>query len=350
MAQYKMLCSPKCQRESQGKVKTLLGGLKMHIPLKKTLDKIPGGMMVVPLFLGVLTNTFFPEFLEIGHFTTALFSKEASSTILACFMFLIGSQINFKLAPKAIKKGAILLSAKFIVGAAIGITVAMIFGPAGVLGLSPLALLAALLNANGGLYASLASSYGDETDVGAYALFSLKDGPFFTLVALGASGLASIPFQALIGVLIPILIGMILGNIDPDMRKFLGSSKLLLIPFFSFPLGAGMDLRTIIEAGGPGVLLGLIAAITGIGAYVLLKLFKENPIVGLATGSTAGNAVATPAVVAAADPTLASIAPAATAQVAAACVVSAIVCPIIVSYVYKRTERKKEKKSIASAA
>ncbi|MED3794263.1 2-keto-3-deoxygluconate permease [Niallia alba] len=322
----------------------------MHIPLKKTLDKIPGGMMVVPLFLGVLTNTFFPEFLEIGHFTTALFSKEASSTILACFMFLIGSQINFKLAPKAIKKGAILLSAKFIVGAAIGITVAMLFGPAGVLGLSPLALLAALLNANGGLYASLASSYGDETDVGAYALFSLKDGPFFTLVALGASGLASIPFQALIGVLIPILIGMILGNIDPDMRKFLGSSKLLLIPFFSFPLGAGMDLRTIIEAGGPGVLLGLIAAITGIGAYVLLKLFKENPIVGLATGSTAGNAVATPAVVAAADPTLASIAPAATAQVAAACVVSAIVCPIIVSYVYKRTERKKEKKSIASAA
>ncbi len=337
-------------RAASPKYKTCLGGLIMHIPIKKTLDKIPGGMMVVPLFLGVLTNTFFPQFLEIGHFTTALFSKEASSTILACFMFLIGSQINFKLAPKAIKKGAILLSGKFIVGAGIGITVAMIFGPAGILGLSPLAILAALLNANGGLYASLASSYGDETDVGAYALFSLKDGPFFTLVALGASGLASIPFHALVGVLIPIIIGMILGNIDPDMRKFLGSSKLLLIPFFSFPLGAGMNLKTIVEAGGPGLLLGLIAAFTGIGAYLLLKLFKENPIVGLATGSTAGNAVATPAVVAAADPTLSSIAPAATAQVAAACVVSAIVCPIIVSYVFKRAEKKKAKNSIARAA
>lgn len=128
------------------------------------------------------------------------------------------------------------------------------------------------------------------------------------------------------------------------MRKFLGSSKLLLIPFFSFPLGAGMNLDTIVKAGGPGILLGVIAAFTGIGAYILLKLFREEPIIGLATGSTAGNAVATPAAVAAADPTLAAIATIATAQVAAACVVSAIVCPFIVSYVFKMLRANKEKK------
>ncbi|WP_371362739.1 2-keto-3-deoxygluconate permease [Sporomusa rhizae] len=315
----------------------------MQIPIKKTIDKIPGGMMVVPLFLGVLVNTFFPQFLKIGGFTTALFDAKASSTILACFMFLIGSQIHFKLAPKALKKGALLIIGKFIVGAGIGIFVGKVFGPAGVLGLSPLAILAALTNCNGGLYASLASQYGDETDVGAYAILSLKDGPFFTLVALGASGLAQVPFMALVAVLIPIVIGMILGNIDSDMRAFLGSSKLLLIPFFSFPLGAGMNLETIIKAGGPGILLGVIAAFTGIGAYILLKLFKEEPIIGLGTGSTAGNAVATPIAVAEADPTLAAIATIATAQVAAACVVSAIVCPFIVSYAFKMLRKHKMK-------
>lgn len=297
--------------------------------------------MVVPLFLGVLVNTFFPQFLKIGGFTTALFDAKASSTILACFMFLIGSQINFKLAPKAIKKGALLITGKFIVGAGIGIFVGKVFGTAGVLGLSPLAILAALTNCNGGLYASLASQYGDETDVGAYALLSLKDGPFFTLVALGASGLAQVPFMALVAVMVPIVIGMILGNLDPDMRKFLGSSKMLLIPFFSFPLGAGMNLQTIITAGGPGILLGVVAAFTGIGAYVLLKLFKEEPIIGLATGSTAGNAVATPAAVAAADPSLAVIATVATAQVAAACVVSAIICPFVVTYAFKFLKNRK---------
>lgn len=322
----------------------------MQIPIKKTLDKIPGGMMVVPLFLGVLVNTFFPQFLNIGGFTTALFGPKASTTILACFMFLIGSQINFKLAPKALKKGALLITGKFIVGAGIGIFVGKVFGPAGVLGLSPLAILAALTNCNGGLYASLASQYGDETDVGAYALLSLKDGPFFTLVALGASGLAQVPIMSLVAVLIPIVIGMILGNIDSDMRAFLGSSKLLLIPFFSFPLGAGMNLETIVKAGGPGILLGVIAALTGIGAYALLKLFKEEPIIGLATGSTAGNAVATPAAVAAIDPTVAAIATIATAQVAAACVVSAIVCPFVVSYAFKVIRNNKTKKLNNEAA
>ena len=316
----------------------------MQIPIKKTIEKIHGGMMVVPLFLGVLTNTFFPQFLEVGGFTSALFGPKASQTILACFMFLIGSQINFKLAPKAIKKGAILITGKFLLGSAIGIFVGKVFGAAGVLGLSPLAILAALTNCNGGLYASLASQYGDETDVGAYALLSLKDGPFFTLVALGASGLAQIPIMSLVAVMIPIVIGMILGNIDSDMRAFLGSSKLLLIPFFSFPLGAGMNLETIVQAGGPGILLGFIAAFTGVGAYVLLKLFKEEPILGLATGSTAGNAVATPAAVAAADPTMAIVATAATAQVAAACVVSAIICPFVVSYAFKMMGNAKDKK------
>jgi 2-keto-3-deoxygluconate permease len=94
-----------------------------------------------------------------------------------------------------------------------------------VLVLTPLAVLSALTIGNGGFISSLASQYGDELMLERMLCLSLKDGPFFTLVALGASGLAHIPFMSLIATLLPIVIGMILGNLDPDMRKFLGSSN-----------------------------------------------------------------------------------------------------------------------------
>lgn len=41
----------------------------------KSVKKVPGGLMVIPLLLGASINTFFPTALSIGGFTTALFKK-----------------------------------------------------------------------------------------------------------------------------------------------------------------------------------------------------------------------------------------------------------------------------------
>lgn len=317
--------------------------------IKKTIDKIPGGLMVVPLLLGAIINTFFPEALNIGGFTTAMF-KSGSSAILGVFLFCMGSQMSFKVAPKSLKKGIILTVVKFAIGAIIGLTVGKIFGPAGVLGLTPLAIIAAMTNSNGGLFVALAGEYGDETDVGAVSVLSLNDGPFFTMIALGASGLASIPFSAFLAVVVPIGLGMLLGNLDEDMRKFLANGEKLLIPFFAFPLGAGMNLFNVFKAGGSGILLGVATAvITGFGGYYALKLSGEKrALAGLAEGSTAGNAVGTPAAIALADKAMIPYVAAATAQVAAACIVTAFLCPIIVVAMDKHL-KKKEAAKLANA-
>lgn len=313
--------------------------------IKKTIEKVPGGLMVIPLLLGAIINTFFPSVLNIGGFTTAMF-KSGALSILGVFLFCMGSQMSFKVAPKSLKKGIILTVVKYAIGAAIGLVVGKIFGPAGVLGLTPLAIIAAMTNSNGGLYVALAGEYGDETDVGAVSVLSLNDGPFFTMIALGASGLASIPFSAFLAVVIPIGLGMILGNLDEDMRKFLGVGEKLLIPFFAFPLGAGMNLFNVFKAGGAGILLGVLTAVlTGFGGYYSLKLSGEKKaLAGLAEGSTAGNAVGTPAAIAAVDKSMAPFMAAATAQVAAACIVTAFLCPIIVVMMDKHLKKKEAAK------
>jgi 2-keto-3-deoxygluconate permease len=97
------------------------------------------------------------------------------------------------------------------------------------------------------------------------------------MVALGVSGQASIPILAFVAVIVPISMGMILGNLDPKMRAFLSGGEKLLIPFFAFPLGAAMNLTDVFNAGISGVVLGLMTAIiTGFAGYYTLKIFGER--------------------------------------------------------------------------
>lgn len=307
----------------------------------KTVRKIPGGLMIVPLLLGALINTVFPQALQIGGFTSNLF-KTGAMPILAVFLFANGAQINAKQAGEPVLKGAALTFSKFIIGAGLGILVNKLFGQAGILALSPLVIIAAVTNSNGGLYAALAGEYGDSTDVGAVSILSLNDGPFFTMLALGATGIAEVPFMALVATIVPILIGFILGNLDEDLRKFLEPLTVALIPFFAFPLGAALNFGQLIQAGVPGIVLGVVCTLTtGFGGYYTMKLLKaKNPHIGAAIGTTAGNAAATPAALAAVDPALKAIAPVATVQIAAAIIVTAILCPMLVNYLAKKDKVK----------
>jgi len=304
------------------------------------VKKIPGGMMVVPLILGALTNTFFPQFFELGGFTEALF-KTGATALLGAFLFCSGAQINVKQAGVSIYKGVILLIVKVGIGAALGLLVNHFFGVTGVLGITPLAIISSLTNKNGGLYAALAGEYGDSTDVGATSIIAISDGPFFTMIAFGATGLAEIPITALLAAIMPILIGFILGNIDEDIRGFLSPGTSLLIPFFAFPLGAGLNFGQLISAGASGILLGILCVvITGLAGYFVFRIFRfKHPQVGAAVGATAGNAIGTPAAVALIDPRFNEIASQATAQVAAAIIVTAILCPVLVSFL-DRYEKK----------
>lgn len=313
----------------------------MHI--KRRIEKIPGGMMIIPLFIGVILNTFFPGVLKIGGLTTSL--ANGSGALIAAFLLCMGAGIKFRSAPKALKKGVAITFVKFLVGALLGIVVARWLGPNGLFGLSGLAIIAAVTNSNGGLYAALAGEFGDETDVGAIAILSINDGPFLTMIALGVAGLATMPLLPLVGVILPLLVGVVLGNLDEELRKFLLSGGMVLIPFFAFALGAGLNFKTIIEAGLPGILLGVITTFFG-GVFNILadRAVGGTGIAGAAASSTAGNAVATPAAIALVDPSIVALVPAATSQIAAAVVTTIVLTPVLTQFVAKTMKKRSKKK------
>ena len=306
--------------------------------IMRFLKKIPAGMMVVPMLLGAIINTFIPEVTNIGSFTTAIFTSAGANTAIGIQLFCLGTTLQFRQMGGVIKRGGVLLISKFVIGAAIGIGVGKVFGAEGLLGLSALAIISAVTNSNGSVYLALMNSYGDTVDQAAMPLLAINDGPMLTMIAMGAGGLADIPFMALVAAIGPILVGMILGNLDKDLSDFLAPAGSILLPFVGFCLGSGMNLTNIVKGGAQGILLGLITCFIG-GAFIVLcdKFISRRPgYAGWAVATTAGNAVAVPAVIAEADPTWAQWADVATSQVAASAILTAILVPIITSWWAKK--------------
>lgn len=301
-----------------------------------TMKKFPGGMMVIPLLIGCLVNTFIPQVLEIGGFTTGLF-KTGTSTLVGLFILCSGATINFKQAALPLYKGAVLTILKYAIGVLLGLGLNRLFGPMGILGLTPLAVITAVTNSNGAIYTALAKEFGDNTDVGAIAILSLNDGPFLTMIALGTTGLAEIPILSLVAAIVPLIIGMILGNLDEDFKMLLSNGLAMLLP--------NTSLFTIAKAGAGGIVLGLITVLfTGVLTYYLYSLIRRKPDpMGMAIGTTGGNAVAVPASVAMADPSLEPVVGVATAQVAGAVVITAILTPILTGFFARRAAKRQQK-------
>ena len=304
----------------------------MQIGIKRAIDRLPGGMMIVPLVAGSLITTFLPHFAKtFGSFTGALFT--GALPILAVFYVCMGARIELATLPRLLRRGGALLGSKVLIGIAAGVVLGRFLGEAPILagplaGLSTLAVVAAVNDTNGGLYMALMNQFGRPEEAGAYSVMTLESGPFLTMVSLGVAGLAAFPWQTLVGAILPLCLGILLGNLDRDMREFLGRAAPTMIPFFAFALGSTLDLHLVWRAGLLGVALG--CAVTVVSGTVLLLVDRVNGgtgTAGIAAASTAGNAAAVPALVAAANKAYAPAAPAATVLVASAVIVTSLLVP-----------------------
>lgn len=314
----------------------------MNVPIKRSIERVPGGMMIIPLLIGAVLNTLAPGTPTFfGSFTGAMFS-DGALTILAVFYVCMGATIELRSTPYILKKGGALFVTKVLVAVVIGVILGHFLGEQPIhggffAGLSALAVVAALNDTNGGLYMALMGQFGRAEDVGAYSIMSIESGPFLTMVTLGAAGLSAFPWQTLLGAVIPLLAGILLGNLDRELRRFLAAAVPVMIPFFAFALGTGIDLSSIWRTGLLGLLLGLaVVVVTGVFLIGADKVTGGTGTAGIAAASTAGNAAAVPAIVAASNPAYKAAASQATLLVATSVVVTAICVPFVTAWWARR--------------
>jgi 2-keto-3-deoxygluconate permease len=307
----------------------------------KTVNRVPGGIMVVPLFIGMVINTFFPNLLKIGGFTQAL-SSVGYPTVLGMYLFTVGTKMTVRTAPKMLMRGLGIMAAKVGVATLFALVVAKFFGGS-VLGLSTLAVMVAMSDTNGGMFLALTSVMGDKEDSGTYVVQSIETGPFLTMLIFVGAGLAQIPWLTMVSVIAPIFAGALLGNLDEDLKAFFGDRDSLIVPFMAFTLGQTINLKSVVTAGLPGILLGLtVVTVTGIVCILADRLLGGTGIAGAAASSTAGNSAAVPQAVALADTSYAGVAPAATVQVATSVIVTAMLTPLLTAWWYRRVHRQRQ--------
>ncbi|CAG4893486.1 2-keto-3-deoxygluconate transporter [Paraburkholderia gardini] len=310
--------------------------------IKKAIDRVPGGLMLVPLLLGACVHTFAPGAGKyFGSFTNGLIA--GTVPILAVWFFCMGATINLRATGVVLRKSGTLLVTKMIV-AWIATIVASHFIPvdgvkAGLFaGLSILAITTSMDMTNGGLYAAVMQQYGTREEAGAFVLMSVESGPLISMLILGATGVAFFEPRLFAGAVLPFVVGFVLGNLDRDLRDLFGRCVHPLIPFFGFALGNGIDLHVIATSGLPGVLIGFgVIVVTGIPLILADRwIAGGNGAAGLAASSTAGAAVANPAIIGEMIPRFKPLVPAATAMVATACLVTAILVPILTALWVRR--------------
>lgn len=299
------------------------------------VPRLPGDIMIYPMIVGLLMNTFCPQALEIGGFFTAA-TRGGANAVVAAILLFVGAGISFKATPGAVKTGVVVLIPKLALAAAMGLAVAWFFDD-DLFGLSSVSIIGGISFCNMALYTGIMSEYGDEAEQGAVGILFLTAGPTAAMVILGVSGLASIPLGTVIGSVLPLVVGMVLGNCFPFARDLLKPGANPAIAVLGFQLGCSMSLASFVTGGLSGILLGLVTVLV-VGPVTCLfeRLCGGTGKAAIACSTIAGTAMTTPAALVEVAPQYAAIAPVAYAQIATAVIVTALLAPILTGWYDKR--------------
>ncbi|MCW6700985.1 2-keto-3-deoxygluconate permease [Anaerococcus sp. NML200537] len=306
------------------------------------MKKIPGGLLLVPMLISAIIYTLAPNLFMIGGMTQALLTKDGLTYIIAFTCFCSGAVIDLKTLGQVFKRTGLLALVKTAIVVGFGFLYFKFFGLDGILGLSTLAIIVGLASTNPSLYLALEGEYGSAVDQAGFGILAIMCTPAYPLLLFGLIQSSPINWMNIISTLIPLVLGLILGNIDKKFGEFMKPGLALSLPLMGWSFGYGINIIEAAKSGFTGILLAMVfyivlLPISFIFERKVLKLSGKNSI---AMNSIAGMSVSIPSIIAATNPSLEIYKANATAAIAFGVVITSIVTPILVKKVYEMNNKK----------
>lgn len=306
----------------------------------RQMNKISAGTFLLPLIASMVMYTFWPNLFKIGGFTEAIFSHSGVSFISGMLAFATGSRINIQSLKKLLKHQGALLLVKVLLAIVFSTAFLYFFGNEGIWGISGVAFVVIMFSINPALQLSILENYGYEEDAIIMGLSTAVTLPMLPMIFyslfFSAGDLGGINWTPILSALIPLIVGFVFGNLDPDIGKLYSPIVAALLPFLGWNLGQTMNLIDALSAGMSGLLLTvLFLSLMSLLYLADTKLLKSDGISGLAMMSVAGvSTIAAPAI-AEAFPQVSADVLEANSQILFASIITSILIPMIIGRKYK---------------
>ncbi len=295
------------------------------------IKKIPAGTFLVPMFISMVLYTLWPNLFKIGGISQSLLAGEGQGFIIGLLCFCSGVGIDLKRLVRVLKRQGILFLVKLGIAFLVTIAYLRFFGDGGIWGMPAIAVATALLSINPAIYLSISEDYGNEDDPYAFGLTSLFCIPLFPIIIFGlvySSG--GFDWMPVISTLLPMLLGIILGNLDKQFAELFGPGLNVLIPWLGWSIGQGTNVLEAIKAGPTGILLTLMVIIFMSPLFLVdYKILGNDGTAGLAMLNVAGLSTSVPVVLATTYPQLLDYQTAAVSQILASVVILSFLSPVL---------------------
>lgn len=311
----------------------------------KRIAKIPAGTFLVPMIISMLLISFFPGMYDVFGGTTQSAFQQGTSAVIGFLVFAAGTTLDFKKIGPLLKRHLPMVVFKLLLSTLYILAFYWLFGVEGVLGINLLTFACVIYSLNPAVALAIHNEYGDQQFGAVYGIYGILGMSFTPLILLSVltanGGGAGIDWDPIISILLPLIVGALLGNIDPDFADFFSPLIGKLLPFLGWNLGVGMNLMDAVSSG----LSGLVMA--GLFMVLMLPLILFDKYVtkvndgvdGVAIWNVAGMSVANPAIIGAALPVaFATQVTSATAIVMMVCIITSLASPALAQKLSKESE------------